>query len=181
MFGLALVHVVLFKQGAWEHPYWIYYFLPPLAICAARAVFVMAQASASRYRKSFGAAGCVLFLLASAWLSYPRLRYFYSPNRVQSVQLGQVINHSSNPGDAIVLPTSYQGTQLPYYADRDLRYEIQTITALQRILSYSRVNYRYFVVPRGQVINDQLERFLGSRYAATTSNGHVFYDLASRR
>jgi hypothetical protein len=181
MFGLALVHVVLFKQGASEHPYWIFYFLAPLAICAARAVLVLARASGIRYHKSLAAGGCVVFLAALAWLSYPRLQYFYSPNRVQSVQLGQEINHQSSPGDVIVLPTGYQGTQLPYYADRDLRYGIQTITALERILGYNQVNYRYFLVPRGQVISDHLEGFLSSRYAATASNGHVFYDLTSHR
>ena len=180
MFGFASIHVLLFKQAALEHPYWIFYFIAPIAICAARAVYILANPK-NQNAKVFAAGVYAFFLVLLVWLSYPRMKYFNTANRVHAYRLGQSIHQHSSPGDIIVMPLGYQGTQLPYYADRDVRYWITTLAALDDILANRRVNYRYYFMPKGEVVEDRLQEFLRNNYAATSWDGDVFYDLHSQR
>ena len=62
-FAVAVIHVVLFRTGAWRHDYWLYYFLPFFAWGIASAV-ELSRRHFPRARNYIALAGLCLFATA---------------------------------------------------------------------------------------------------------------------
>ncbi|HUF36789.1 MAG TPA: glycosyltransferase family 39 protein [Gemmatimonadales bacterium] len=107
---VALLHVVLFRQGAWIHPYWLYYFGPPLALAAAPVLLAVHR------RSPAGAAA--LGLAALAWSGLVTRNLFrYRPPPVR--ELARFVEHRAGPETELLTNHGSLSAPVGFYARRD--------------------------------------------------------------
>lgn len=71
VFGLvAILHVVLFRTGAWRHDYWLYYFLPFISWGIAAGIDLGEKIYSGKYKYGIYAV-YLLLLLVGIWQSQP--------------------------------------------------------------------------------------------------------------
>jgi 4-amino-4-deoxy-L-arabinose transferase-like glycosyltransferase len=118
----ATLHIAVFRQGAFEHDYWSYYYAPPLAILGALGIMYMAcqvqRPAASGWRSLAGVA--LAMLLVALVLSDARwIRALYRERDDFPVLIAPAIQEHTPPGQVVVSNLDWWPA-VWYYSQRDI-------------------------------------------------------------
>jgi len=118
LFCFGLIHIVLFSSGGvMNHPFWIYYFIPAIAISSA-IVFNNIKTKGAK------CATLVLFLVFSFSTIRNKRAESVKANDLFRYNIGKKINFVSEPSDIFGIRWPYLGTAVEFYADRYIEWEI---------------------------------------------------------
>ena len=135
---LGLAHILLFRQGAFQHWYWSYYLSFGLAAAAARGTRLLYHDRSGMTNTDRGQALSVLIALLIAGNTFIALRDLTAHSRVGLLprdliipsllradarwtvawEVGRVIDSVELPGGAVATNLPFNGPQLAYYARR---------------------------------------------------------------
>ena len=178
LFSVAIIHVFLFKQGALAHPYWIYYFAAPLAIAASGLIQlppVWHHKLTLTRTVNAGVLLCCLLLFFVT--SVPRVRMFYSKNRVEAYKIGLLINKLTVPGDVVFTSLNYMGTQLPYYADRNIHYGVRDVSHFKQFMALVREGCNVYLSQPNAIVDGGLAQALKGADEPIFAEGYVFIKM----
>lgn len=167
IFGAS--HLLLFKQEAMGHDYYLYYLLPGVAMAAGLAMKEMSVARiAAPWRIGTVSAIIIAFVVLSAETTLPIHRE-RTPDREFYKELGEWMQQNTAFTDHVLLNFKVEGPFLMYYADRDV---VESVNSWTRVRQEQRPN-TVFVMRSGRT--PHLERAILRRYGATTvtSDGEI--------
>jgi hypothetical protein len=167
--GLPLINVLLFREGAWEHDYQLYYFLPFFAIAATKALLWLRNYL--RNKNIFK-----IFVLGLFILFFTESRHNF--NSIQTFQfdidrlIADKINSVMLPDEEIV--TNFQiSVPTSWYVDRKY-------TVINNVEEFQKINAEKelaFAVLFPRTGNENLVSFLSSNYPNFTYRGVIFCNL----
>jgi hypothetical protein len=139
-FAFAGLHIVIGRQGVYQHEWWWWPLAPSLAISSALVLDRVMTPQSDAPRRSailnFGAATFVLAL--GAWSTSTTWRDLHKPPGMfeddashSVVDIGAAIRQSVAPDTAVMVAEKDETTGLWYYADRPLVADIWTVEGLQ--------------------------------------------------
>ncbi len=114
LLAFGLIHVLLFRQGAWVHEYWAFYLSAPLALLAARGVLWLTRGVPS---------GRVALLFAALFLAaaVPRLLALHRADDARVLDECRLVAAHARPGEVVCMSAGLVKPQVAYYARRDVR------------------------------------------------------------
>jgi len=177
LFLVAVLYILLFPHGAWNHDYWSYYLLAPLALSAA----VWGSFSLGKQWINVAALVTSLLLLgalASLSVQVTDRMYRVAVNYGYEMFGSAVHNHSDL--DTIVLTDlPFVGPEANYYADREIAVGVDTVGKLNDAMQ------RYKgkdVIFADAGTSAELQKYLASRYPSNDVSGLglKFFHLSER-
>jgi 4-amino-4-deoxy-L-arabinose transferase-like glycosyltransferase len=143
LFGWALVHIVIGRQGVFVHEWW-WWPLTPAAVVAS-ALLLDRAVAALEYRefppRALNAALVVAVAGFAGWNSYGAIWKFQHPQRMSETalnyttqELGEVIRATTTPDEAVMLADADKSLPLWYYADRPIIQKIWDPWSFERRL-----------------------------------------------
>jgi 4-amino-4-deoxy-L-arabinose transferase-like glycosyltransferase len=155
-FGIA--HVLLFRQDAMVHDYYLYYLLPGTALAAGVAIRSIAAARVRPlYRWMTLCVLAVWFVVASARTTRAVHRDVMQERR-RDVELGRWIHDHADFATPVLLNFEAEGPFVVFYADRDVVESLETVEAFER----RRNAPALVVLRRGRT--PQVEAWVSERY-----------------
>ncbi len=130
VFGAS--HLVLFKQEAMGHEYYLYYLLPGVALAAAIALRTIASGRRQRPVRLATAAVVVGAFLVSSGRNVAglhRMRMFEAPFYDE---LGAWLHGHTEFGDRVLVNFHVEGPFVLFYADRDVVERVDALPAVWR-------------------------------------------------
>lgn len=129
---LGAAHVVLFRQDAMVHDYYLYYLLPGVALAAGIACRSIAAARIrTAYRWLTLGAIAASFLVLSARTTRA-IHRDVMPERRRDVALGRWIHDHTDFATPVLLNFEADGPFVVLYADRDVVEGVDTVEAIER-------------------------------------------------
>ncbi|GEM_PF-5193296 len=194
---VGAAYVLLFSDASFVHDYWLYFFIPVLAIAGGGGLALLQGTAIKRALAMLLVAG---LLFQSGWICLQRHR----ERRGYPVELAystSVAQHTASP-DRIATSLRVIPWYVLYYADRDMILAVDTLGHFQERQAARPT--RYFItttsellisrVPHlrgaGQEFFDRsgvlhsdhiLYRYLCEKYRFEVRDGFVFFDLSERR
>lgn len=161
--AVAVVHVLVFPHGAWNHNYWNYYFLAPLVLPAAAF-------GAGVYKKRWqNIAALVVGLILLGGLIYQSsqtTKYAYEAEvDYRLLLLGQTIKANSDFKTLVIVDLEYVGPKAIYYADRNIIWSIYKPKQLEAAVK-ANPGRKIVFVDAGTA--PELAPYLKERYPAKT-------------
>lgn len=158
LLAVALIHIFVFRHGAWNHDYWFYYLLAPLVLSAAALGSFSFNKQWQNYASlAFGA----LFLTGLIFQSLQVTKFAYEagPEDTQRVVLGKAINQNTQFRTLVMADLAYLGPQGSYYADRNLVLGINTVKKFNKAkLQYRDKDAAFVEIKVPAELRETLER-----------------------
>lgn len=138
----AGIHILIGRQGVYQHEWWWWPLTPGLILAAALAadelLLMLQRRWSPRSVNILASAALAAFATVN---TYRALREIAQPTRIDAgplnyslVELGQVIRESSTPDEGVMLAESDESLALWYYADRPLKRRIWSLRSFERRL-----------------------------------------------
>jgi hypothetical protein len=173
LFVSAFIHIIVFKQGAYIHEYWLFYFSVPLAMSSTLALFFF-----SNKLKNYKFVIFVLFfvvLLVSNFFylkndlysikdSYPKMNY----------EIGKLINQKTSFNDTVLVNFYRSGPFLEYYSDRHIVYDINSTERFNEL----NISKSFFVVNLDYYIEPSLLSGIKNNYSYSQTDNILFFNLS---
>jgi hypothetical protein len=160
-FLLGTIHVVIFPFGTLFHDYWVFLYMPWLALAGGLAVQRIVRLPGAG-RPALRALCIIVAVLALGGVL--ARAHFYSQSRfgaeeeIIPTQLGLKINAHVEPGQAVLTNADHFNQPIPgdedryvlfkpalsYYADRVVRGHVHTVESLENMLK-RRDDFHYFI------------------------------------
>lgn len=167
--GLPLINVLFFREGAWEHDYQLYYFLPFFAIAATKALLWLRNYLRNKNIFKIFVLGVFILFFTESWHNFNSLQAFqFNIDR----PIADKINSVTLPEEEIVtniqisVPTSW-------YVDRKY-------TVINNVEEFQKINVKkelVFAVLFPRPGNEKLMSFLSNNYPNFTYRGVIFCNL----
>ncbi|MDI6715486.1 MAG: glycosyltransferase family 39 protein [Actinomycetota bacterium] len=172
LFAYAWIHILLFKNGAYIHSYWMHYMLPALGLSAGIALDFVA----SFLPKQLNLVPALIVIAIMAFLTKPTLSNIYNAYDYSYYNLGTAIASISNPGDTILV--SFPGInnpQVAYYARRNIIENINSLAAFNQALKDHPSSAVMISLKNGT--DPGLLNFLNGRYPHQEPGNIIIYKL----
>jgi hypothetical protein len=171
LFGLP--QVVVFRQGAWVHEYWLIFLVPFVSISAAVAVAEIGR-TWLRGRKAL-----IMALVVSVWALYAlaaigQLQTFYQPRDQAETRLARDLHDHTALDEGIMLGFEVAQPYFDYYLDRRLD-AATDLESFQRLLAGGR--YRFCVLRAPRTVDERWVQALMRNYPARAFEDYVIFDL----
>jgi dolichyl-phosphate-mannose-protein mannosyltransferase len=165
--GLGASHVLLFKQSAMGHDYYIYYLLPAVAVAAGIGATRLATPGSLRPVRVTALVALALAFVVATARTTRELHATAWPERRFYVQLGTWLHDHTDFRDRVLANVTLEGPFVSFYADRDVVEGIDSLPKLRQARTASSV----LVMRVGRT--PHLERVIRRHYAVETirSNG----------
>lgn len=158
LLAFGLLHLGLFRQGAWIHDYWAFYCGAPLALLAAHGTLVMARHDLRSWAVAFVA---VTFVMNAI----PEIAYFRQPLFPDQPGLGQLLNQRTESGDEIYTNGPDLSARVGYYAQRELhRSPLVSVAQLEEVVRAARDNQIVVLIAKARPGAEELNAWLVERY-----------------
>lgn len=123
---VGFLHILLFPHGAWNHDYWYYYLLAPIALSAAACV------AAPPKPLKLALPVVILLLSISLYQGIPMTKTLYKADYNENRKnFGDSINLSTSFEDRVLANIAYYGPEASYYADRRILWGIDSMKELK--------------------------------------------------
>lgn len=166
---MPLVNVFLFREGAWEHDYQLYYFLPFFSIVSAVGLLSLEKILHNKRISQILILSFIILFLIQSYLNFLSLHSFkFDISHKIAVKINSVSMPNEEIGVSfrISVPTSW-------YVDRKYTV-IKSIEEFEKINAVKKLSLM-IVIPQEE--NTGLVKFLSSRYTYFTYNNLIFFDL----
>lgn len=180
LFAMATLHVVIFKQAAMIHSYWLYYFLLPVALSAG----ITFDFIASRLPRKLSLLPAIVAVMLVAPATYYQVDQLYKNISYDQSILGQSLAAMAAPGEVVLSssPSSEFGMwpQIAYYARRDIVGPFNSIADFNKALGdypSSTVMVTYISKTDAELKNHLLKGYHSKEVAEDT----VLFDLRAPR
>lgn len=177
LFGL--LHVVLFRQGAFVHDYWSAYLSPGLALGSALAVGSLVEKWKARPAVWLAlACGGLAFALSSTARVFELRERFRDDSYYE---LGKVVREHTRFSEGVLTCLQAEDPGMWFYPDRTLRDKVTSPEILMDYLDEPGANYRYFIM-----LSDDDQRYpdlagyLHDTFRALKKDRYLLFDLSSR-
>ncbi|MDP3041486.1 MAG: glycosyltransferase family 39 protein [Candidatus Omnitrophota bacterium] len=167
--SLPLVNVLLFREGAWEHDYQLYYFLPFFSIVSAAGLLSLGKILHNKRISQILILSFIILFLIQSYLNFSSLHSFkFDISHKIAVKINSVsrLNEEIGVNFRLSVPTSW-------YVDRKYTV-IKSIEEFEKINAVKKLSLM-IVIPQEE--NTGLVKFLSSRYTYFTYNNFIFFDL----
>jgi hypothetical protein len=180
--GFNLIYIILFRQGARIHNFFIYYFTPAIALCAGVGIVSLARWIPSRKLGLAIAASWSVFFLAQELQAIPPLHersYGILPPRKKSLGfpfdgrldrslVARQLHDMTEPGERVLFHSSIKlQNQMLYYLDRSFM-QVKTLNPP--------TGYALFVASERRISRDDQARLAG-KYPVLRMMAYLIYDL----
>lgn len=167
--SLAMINIFLFREGAWEHDYQLYYFLPLFAIIAAKGLLLLKRYLRTKIIFQIFVTSFIIIFLAS---SYPNFMSIQSFRFDIDRSIADKINSLTRPDEEI--GTNFQiSVPTSWYVDRKYTI-INSIEELQKINAERKLSF-IILIPRED--KHDLIRYLNEKYSSFIYEHLIFYNL----
>jgi len=169
-FSLALGNILLFREGAWEHEYQLYYFLPFFSVVSAMGL-VSLKNYLHHKRILQILIACFVFLFFTQ--SYHNFLSLHSSKFDINYEIAVKINSVSMPDEEIgtnfkiSVPTSW-------YVDRKYTV-IKSVEEFKEIDVLRKLAFMIVIPHEGKT--DGLVKFLSSKYPYSIYDNFIFFNL----
>lgn len=194
----AILHVLIGRQGVYQHEWWWWPLTPAIAIAAAMAADGMGSRFDPKQRAST-ALVVVLLVLFAGWNSYATIREMNSPNRINKggveyslAELGEVIRASTPPNRTVLVAESDLSLGFWYYADRAVKRHVWDPGTFEQRLADNQVDLSFeakgpfprpaaaMIVPKSYLAElAPLLNHLNARYPKKDEPKFLVYDLST--
>ncbi len=171
LFGLA--QVVVFRQGAWVHEYWLMFLTPFFAVAAAVTIGQVGREWFGR-RRALIAVLVVIVWAFYAPMAIQQLQAFYQPRDAAEIRLAQELNARTTLNDGILLGFEVLQPNFDYYLDRRIE-QVSNVDDFERLTAGGK--YRFCVLRAPRAVDDKLVQMLARTYAVRSFQDYLVFDL----
>lgn len=167
--SLPLMNIFLFRDGAWEHDYQLYYFLPFFAVVSAIGLFSLGGLLHNKRALKILIASFIILFLIESYLNFSFLQSFkFDISQKMAVKINSLSKSDEEIGVSfkISVPTSW-------YLDRKYTV-IRSIEEFEEINAVKKLSLMV-VIPQEE--NTGLVDFLSSRYPYFREDKFIFFKL----
>ena len=173
LFLYGVANLVVFRQGAWVHEYWLFFLSPFFAVSSAVAVRYLSQ----RVLGSRKLLVAVLLLLIWAWYlpsALAQLQTFYQARDLAETPLARWLNAHTAFEEGVLLGFEVLQPHFDYYLDRRME-EFDDPEELEWVTKDDR--YRWCVLRSPRTVDEQLVTNLMQDYPAEVFQDYIIFDL----
>jgi len=178
LFGMGVFHAFFFPNFTWIHRHAFFMLTPAIAYAAAIAVTRLSSwASRSRTRRLWALLFGLLFIGSSLMTT---LAIQHWSRSATARELGEFIRARSQ-FDEVVLTSGPHLYPVLFYADRKIRFSVQSRERFEDLLRQEKGSVRLFVLDKHDPIGEDFNRYLHDRYPTETIGDYLFFRLPVRR
>jgi 4-amino-4-deoxy-L-arabinose transferase-like glycosyltransferase len=160
LLAFGVIHLLLFRQGAWIHEYWGYYLIVPVAMLAAAGLLTIGG----------GRVAPRLGLLVAATIlgaGIPRIVAMYGVTDEHVMTQARLIAAHARPREVVSTNESFLKPQVVYYARRDvIEVPLWSAAALEDSLRHRPSRGHAFFLLEGEPETAAMDAWLSARYEA---------------
>ncbi|MCL5291801.1 MAG: glycosyltransferase family 39 protein [Actinobacteria bacterium] len=174
LFAFGAIHVLLFKQGAMNHSYWLYYFLPFLALSAGIALDFIS----SVLPKWVSPLPTFAVILAIALIARSTLTGIHQSDNWELSLFGKTAASMTKPGDVVLTSLSSRafGTVfMMYYTRRTVVDLTDGLPKFKRALLENPT--AALMVTYRNATDAELQKYLDENYRRKERGNFLFYEL----
>lgn len=169
-------YCLVFSNATFQHEYILLCLWGPLAVAAATGMAIIGGWLAGAPRLKAALYGTVILLLVvqSAWVVNAQRRR--AAASLWEYNFGTTI-HARVPSGQAVLTSAPVSFAARYYADRFIRFDVQTPDAFLALIKTPAMKYQFFVARTNDALAGELRRLLTAEYPVECENGLLFLNL----
>jgi 4-amino-4-deoxy-L-arabinose transferase-like glycosyltransferase len=167
--ALAVINIIIFRQGAWNHDYQLYYFIPFLSIAAAKGISEVRNIFQNRrIFYSIAAACIVIFLIESCYnfISIHSFKFKINFDITEKINSTVPIKEEIGTNFEMSIPLSW-------YVDRKYKV-IKDIRSFQDAIEREKLSF-FILIPKEDM--KLLKDYLDRNYPYFIYKDLIFYDL----
>ena len=171
LFGLP--QVVVFRQGAWVHEYWLMFLTPFFAVAAAATIAQIGREWLG------GRKVLITVLVLIVWAFYApaavgQIQAFYQPRDAAEIRLAQELNARTTLNEGVLLGFEVLQPHFDYYLDRRSE-QVNDLDGFERLLAGGR--YRLCVLRAPRTVDESLVQTLARTYPVKAFENYLIFDL----